>query len=875
MGSLSERQPGTVEGAQAPVPEEEPSAMEAAVQAMRGRLPISDNALTVLTRRYLRRDRQGTPQETPEQMFRRVARNIAEVDAEKAWMGAKDPEATEDTFYRLMTEFRFQPNSPTLMNAGRDLQQLSACFVLPVGDSMEEIFESLKNTAIIHKSGGGTGFAFSRLRPSGSVVRSTSGVASGPVSFMRVFNAATEAVKQGGTRRGANMGILRVNHPDIRDFIACKKDLTEVTNFNISVAVTEEFMETVLRGGEYNLRDPHTGEVVGTEKATEVFDMMVAGAWDNGDPGIIFIDRINKADPVVPVIGEIEATNPCGEQPLHPGDSCNLGSVNLVRHLRDGEVDWDLLRETIWNSIHFLDNVIDANRYPLPLIEETTRANRKVGLGVMGWADLLVEMGIPYCSDRAIQFADELMSFFQKTAHEASRQLAKDRGAFPNWEGSRPERAGEPPRRNSTATTIAPTGTISIIADCSGGIEPLFAVAFFRNQAGVRMVEVNPRFVQVARERGFHSEELMRKVAEEGSIQGLDEIPEDVKAAFRTSHDIPPEWHVRMQAAFQRHTDNAVSKTVNFSHDATQEDVKKVYMLAHELGCKGVTVYRDGSREGQILSTGKTLATQKPCGNGRNATVEPGPEQPLISIAPRPRPSRTVGSTERMRTGCGNLYVTMNEDDKGPVELFSSLGKAGGCAAAQTQAISRLISLCLRAGVEREAITKHLRGIRCHNPALDEGQWILSCPDAIGIALQHWGEHHVEAEVDDGDGGSQEGGKGNLASGGNGRTSGSGNLSSAGGKGAKAGGNGTAMAGGNGARASAGGIGAALVVAAAKEAGISVHGIGAETGQQPGSYIAGGANLSNWMGACPECGGTVAHQQGCITCHACGFTKCG
>lgn len=553
---------------------------------------LSKNAVTVLERRYLARNEASELIETPEDMFRRVADAIAAGD--KAYAPDADVAALSDKFYEIMTELLFMPNSPTLMNAGKPLGQLSACFVLPVADSMPEIFEAVKNAALIHKSGGGTGFSFSRLRASGATVRSTGGVASGPISFMKVFNAATEAVKQGGTRRGANMGILRVDHPDIVDFIQCKKDTSEITNFNISVGLTEKFMEAVERNEEYDLIDPRDKTVVARRNAREVFDLIVDMAWNNGEPGIVFLDRMNRDNVVLEAAGEIESTNPCGEQPLLPYESCNLGSLNLARMLRekDGayEIDYALLGETVDTAVHFLDNVIEVNKYPLPQIEEMTLATRKIGLGVMGFADMLYRLGIPYNSEEGIQIANDIMSFINERAHAASIALAEKRGAFPLYEKSTLA-AGGKPYRNATCTTIAPTGTISIICSASSGVEPLFALSFVRNvMDDDELPQVDPYFAEVAKREGFYSDALMRRIAKEGTLAHIDEVPEHVKRVFVTAHDISPKYHIRMQSAFQRHTDNAVSKTVNFRHGATREEVAEVFTLAYKLGCKGVTI---------------------------------------------------------------------------------------------------------------------------------------------------------------------------------------------------------------------------------------------------------------------------------------------
>jgi len=956
---------------------------------------VTPNAKVVLERRYLKKDDDGKPIETPRELFERVARAIA--SAEKNYGKSDgDVEKVAARFYDMMAKLEFVPNSPTLMNAGRELGQLSACFVLPIGDSMEEIFDAIKYTALIHKclvpetlvmtdagcmqlgevrqgtwiethegmdlveeshengvqeafrvetregysitgtalhrlmavtpsgefvwkrigqlqaddrllmklggwlggsvsevteeasgfeagadgrliradegalcaflrrafgdqgwmspegiinleagseqlardlqtmmfylgiptsrkgagitvctksgfmafkekigfdsmilsrrldstdpermaaaldecgalhaepddpghytvsvrevvsvgrrevvdltiplrhayladgfvshnSGGGTGFSFSRLRPVNDSVKSTAGVSSGPISFMEVFNAATETIKQGGTRRGANMGILRVDHPDISEFITCKRDSTKLTNFNISVALTDKFMKALEEDGEYELLNPRTKQVFRKEKARPIFDLIVNMAWRNGEPGIVFIDRINRDNPT-PKAGDIESTNPCGEQPLLPYESCNLGSVNLAKMLafRDGSlgVDYDKLRDTVHWAVRFLDNVIDVNRYPLKQIGEMTRSNRKIGLGVMGFADMLLRMGVPYDSEEAMRLGRDLMKFIDDEGHRASVALAEERGSFPSFGESalakRYERI-----RNATVTTIAPTGTISIIAGVSSGIEPVFAVAYVRNVMDKDILpEVNPIFEQVARERGFYSEELMKEIAARGSVEDINTVPEDVRRVFVTALDIEPESHIKMQAAFQDHTDNAVSKTVNFPREATQKDVEDVYMLAYRLGCKGVTVYRYGSREDQVLSVGE--------GPKKKAEAELEDDEARL---PRARPYVTRGTTQKLETGCGHLYVTINEDEKGLCEVFTQMGKSGGCTASQAEAIGRLISLALRSGIEPEAIVKQLKGIRCPSPLWQPGGMVLSCSDAVGKALERF-----------------------------------------------------------------------------------------------------------------------------------------
>jgi len=1066
-----------------------------------GVIPLTPNALTVLEKRYLQRDLHGKVTEQPEDMFQRVARNIAQAD--RFYPSQADLTPVEEEFYALMASLDFLPNSPTLMNAGRELQQLSACFVLPVGDSMEEIFDAVKQMALIQKSGGGTGFSFSRIRPKNDVVGSTKGVSSGPVSFMSVFDAATETVKQGGTRRGANMGILRVDHPDILEFIQCKGGDRHFNNFNISVAATNEFMEAVKRNGEYPLRNPRGGEAIHFLKARQVFEKMVSYAWKNGDPGIIFIDRINQDNPT-PGVGPIESTNPCvtantftmtpqgprqvvdlvgrqtdlvingkvyqttdrgffftgkkevfhletkegfslrltanhpvmrvaslnksrngyewipaaslrpddriilhnhrelpgwnglygkgegyllgllvgdgtlkqdkavlsvwmkqetaegqeidcgpsgimdtalsfalklphrkdfkgwlkiegrseyrlslghikeialhlglrpgskfitselekcssnfymgflqglfdsdgsvqgsqkkgvsirlaqsdlenlqavqrmllrlgivstiyryrrmersavlpngrggnavyptkaqhelvisndnlrrfseiigfnekkkkarlerllgsyirrantedfvatferltssgeedvydvqvpgvntfdanglcvhncGEQPLLPYESCNLGSVNLSNMTKNGGIDWEKLGSVAEKAVHFLDNVIDMNRYTLPQIEARTKGNRKIGLGIMGFADLLIRLGIPYNDPQALEVAERVMAFIQEKGKKASRELALKRGSFPNFDSSSLKNRWDA-MRNATITTIAPTGTLSIIAGVSSGIEPVFALAFVRHVLdGKELLEINPLFETIARKEEFYSEHLMEEIAQNGHLNHLPEVPEKFRKLFVTAHDILPEDHIRMQGAFQKYTDNAVSKTVNFPHEATVDDVEKVYLLAYELGCKGVTIYRDRSREKQVLYKGMACTHEDPL-------KEEG-ALPIVEIRPKAREDVIHGSTRKIRTGCGNLYVTVNEDEDGNLfEIFNQIGKAGGCAASQSEAIGRLVSLAFRSGVEPEDIIRQLKGISCHTPVWYREGKILSCADAVAKAIE-------------------------------------------------------------------------------------------------------------------------------------------
>ena len=637
---------------------------------------LTENALRVLEKRILARDHEGHVAETPEDMFRRVALSVASADLQYG----KPADATEEAFFEMMSSLEFLPNSPTLMNAGRNLAQLSACFVLPIEDSMEGIFDTLRDTALIQKSGGGTGFSFSRLRPREDPIQSTHGVSSGPVSFMRLYNFATEVTKLGGKRAGANMAILRIDHPDIEEFINAKKNPLELNTFNISVAVTDDFMEKVKRGEKYDVINPRTRKPVGQLDAREVLDPIVESAWRNGEPGVIFIDRINRDNPT-PELGQIESTNPCGEQPLLPYESCVLGSINLAKFHREGAVDYDRLKEVVRLGVHFLDNIIDVSEYPIPAIANITKLNRKIGLGVMGWADLLILLGIPYDSEDAIKLGEEVMGFISREALEASVDLAKQRGAFPRWfqesiykedengqagrlrsqenedgQARRPRsralRSREP-RRNATVTTVAPTGTISLIANCSSGIEPIYSIVYNRlSFESERMTFVHPLFEQYARDHDFYGQELMNKVAKRGSLQDLDEVPTEARRAFVTAREIAPEWHVRMQAAFQNHIDAAVSKTINFPANATVEDVKRAYLLAHQLGCKGITVYRDGSREKQVLSTELEDMTEPlTLASAGHAEME-RPENQLLAknICP------DCGETLRQNGGC--LYCT-------------------------------------------------------------------------------------------------------------------------------------------------------------------------------------------------------------------------
>jgi ribonucleoside-diphosphate reductase alpha chain len=720
------------------------------------KVSISKNARVVLEKRYLKKDDSGKTIESPEDMFQRVARSIAEAD--RLFDPQANVEKTELKFQKLIANLWFLPNSPTMMNAGRRLGQLAACFVLPIEDSMESIFETVKHTAMIHKSGGGTGFSFSNIRPAKDVVLSTAGISSGPLSFMTVFDIATETVKQGGTRRGANMGVLRVDHPDIEAFIETKNDLTRLNNFNISVGLTKQFMDALDATTDFDLINPRTNKTVQRLPARKIFDMIVRSAWKTGEPGILFIDKINDDNPTKQ-IGDIEATNPCGEQPLLPYESCTLGSINLSQMVTKNSLNLDRLKRTVHDAVHFLDNVIEMNRYPLPQIESMSKANRKIGLGVMGFADLLLKLGIPYDSEEAVSQAESIMAFISRESKNASASLAEKRGNFKNYSGSIYDNSETPYMRNAATTTIAPTGTISIIAGVSSGIEPVFSIVQTRRVLdGETLHDVHPLFVKAAKADKFYHKNLIEKIAAGTPIAEMDQIPEHIKKLFKTSHDISPEWHVRIQAAFQEHTDNAVSKTVNLPTQATEKDVQEIYLSAYRLGCKGVTIYRDGSRDKQVLNIG-TETKEKP------------------AIAPRSRPLRTHGMTERIQTGCGKLYVTINSDTKGMCEVFAQMGKTGGCASSQIEAAGRLASLALRSGVNVDAIIRQLTGIRCPSPAWQNGKMVLSCPDAMARVLKNLTNSEVtESAVP--------------------------------------------------------------------------------------------------MGGCPECGSVLSHEEGCLNCHACGFSKC-
>ena len=854
-----------------------------------GLVTLSANARTVLEKRYLMKDQSGQPVERPEEMFWRVATVVAEADRR---YGASDGavQAVAEEFYFLMTQRRFEPNSPTLMNAGRPLGQLSACFVLPVEDALSNgqngIYDTLRSMALIHQSGGGTGFSFSRLRAKGGMVRSTTGVASGPVSFMELYDASTNAVKQGGTRRGANMGILRVDHPDVLEFIACKEDLTKITNFNISVGITTKFMDAVKADGSYDLIDPSNGTVVGQARARDVWDTMILGAWRTGEPGVFFIDEANRYNPV-PHLGAYEATNPCGEQPLLAYDVCNLGSVNVGYYVNNGEVDWEAMRRDIALSTHFLDNIIDVNKYPLPEIDSLSKRIRRIGLGVMGFADMLVRLGIPYDSAEGVAMGRRVMEFLDVESKKESERLANERGAFPEWARSiwgpdatcaRDER-GERIRpmqllRNCNVTTVAPTGTISIIAGCSSGLEPLFAVAFMRNQAGVMMPDVNEDFVAIAKAEGWYSDALMERIAKTGTVKHA-EVPLTWQAVFNTANNIAPVYHIQMQAAFQQHCDSAISKTTNFGFAATPDDVRAIYEMAYDMKCKGVTVYRDGSRDNQVLSTGATQDAAakrddaKAAGTPEPAKSEQGAPDAAAALkrelgelrgtmaevqneldrtkkalfsaeaenanrrGKRSRPEVMRGTTIRKETPLGVMFVNITEDEKGqPFEVFLNLGKAGGSAMADAEAIGRLISLALRSGISLQEIHRQLRGISSDRAVGLGPNKVLSLPDAVGIALEQWWREKQGVQTD-------------------------------------------LLAGG----AAAGmptPVSSMMPPVPTPAAGVPIT---------PPPMSGGGALMPSiefgsgggevFMGTCPDCGSQLEFAEGCVKCHVCGFSECG
>ncbi len=830
---------------------------------------FSDNGLRVLKARYLKKDENGQCVESPRDMFRRVAKAIA--DAETLYDSDPDVRSEwEDRFYSLMISRRFMPNSPTLMNAGREMGMLSACFVLPIGDSIDEIFDSIKHTALIQKAGGGTGFTFDELRPTGDYISSSGGTTSGPISFWRAFSEATNAIQQGAFRRGANMGMMGIHHPDILKFLHAKEDLTQFTNYNISVKVTDEWMQSFLREPDrpHVVRNPRTGRTYLMPKSLEVWEynirslvevpadgttpqgefytnedmwnIILNNAHRTGEPGVVYIDRINQANPT-PHIGRMEATNPCGEQPLLPYEACNLGSVNLAMFVRSGTdgkptVDWDGLRETVHDGTRFLDDVIDVNQYPLPQIDEMCKANRKIGLGIMGFSDALYLLGVSYCSEQGIEWGQRFMEFVDNEAHICSENLAHERGCFPNWEGSIYDTKHHRPMRHATCTTVAPTGTISIIAGCSGGIEPMYSLAFYRNvlkdqdQNETPMVEVNSIFETIARERGFLSEGLMERIATEGTLAHVDEVPDDLKRVFVCAHDITPEWHVRMQATFQRHCDASISKTINFPERATADDVAEIYKLAYELGCKGVTVYRNGCRSEQpmaLKTNGKGGAEAS--GTESGASTDPPPLEPAVL------PEISAGIRVRQLTPFGNMHINITVDPQSEreLEVFAQLGKGGDLANSDLEAICRMISLWLRSGGSLRHVVRQLHSIGSSLQVHTKEGKIMSLGDGLARGLKRYMQAKAERGL---------------------RTLLVGEAvpdTTAG----QRGGNGTS---GNGKRSNGDGRAQAVET----EATSRLDAMGFQWQQ------------TQYKVVCPDCQGPLRFGEGCVICDACGFSKC-
>ncbi|MSQ35183.1 MAG: adenosylcobalamin-dependent ribonucleoside-diphosphate reductase [Dehalococcoidia bacterium] len=851
---------------------------------------ITDNSLVVLKKRYLQKNDKGDLAETPEGMFRRVADALAEPDGRKYGRSPAQVRSVADEFYRAMASLEYLPNSPTLMNAGTGAGTLSACFVLPLKDSMEGIMGAAHDAAMVQKFGGGTGFALSEIRPKGASIKTTHGKACGPIAVLRHLSSVSTLVTQGGKRDGANMAVMDVHHPDIEEFISCKSVEGQIHNFNISVGASDEFMSAVAAGIDFALKEPRSGKEIGRKNARDLFNKIVQGAWRNGEPGMIFLDEVNRNSPVLHV-GRITATNPCGEQPLLPNESCNLGSIDLSKFVTGGYatsavkrealapagaggrsktsatataalpgLDWDRLGRMVRLTVHFLDNVIDANKYAVPAIEDMTNHTRKIGLGVMGFADMLVELGIPYDSEAGIETGRNLMRFIQQEADAASQDLARERGPYPAWEGGAPQKQGETPMRNACRLTVAPTGTISMIAGCSSGIEPIFSLAFRKQNIleGQTLYYVDRNFERIARERGFYSEELMAYLSDGGSLLDRDDVPQDVRRLFHVASDISPENHVLMQAGFQESTDAGISKTINFPNSATVEDVENAYMLAWKTRCKGITVYRAGSREKEVLATGhakgkstdgtKAEATTTVSGapDAGSAGQAEGFDKLSLHVeteeagdgfggfvpqyvTPKDRPEMIQGVTRRMRTGHGNMYITINVDQHGqPFEVFATAGKSGSCDSALTEAVTRLMSLSLRSGIDPEDIVRQLRGITCH-PNWDQGAVINSGPDAIAIAL----DRQLEARTKP---------AGKMESGEHGQL-------------------------------------AMLERPSAKELGRptatavpviqSPSGVTGRTAQKV--TIAAGMGFAN---LCPDCSGTLAHEEGCQKCHNCGYSKC-
>jgi len=689
---------------------------------------ISENARVVLEHRYLLKNDKGDIAEDPDGLFRRVANALAKPDK----LYGSSPEEIKETaeeFYQMLSSLEFLANSPTLMNAGTKAGTLSACFVLPLEDSMEGIMKTAHDAAMVQKYGGGTGFALSELRPKGATIKTTHGKACGPIAALKLLSSVSTLVTQGGKRDGANMAVMNVHHPDIEEFIDCKTQEGEIHNFNISVGATDEFMKAVKDKKDYNLIDPKTKEVVGTKNAYELFRKIVKGAWKNGEPGMIFLDEVNRKSPVSH-LGDMTATNPCGEQPLLPNESCNLGSIDLAKFVNENQtdIDWNKLKKSTRTAVHFLDNTIDANKYAIPEIKKANKLSRKIGLGVMGFADMLIKMKMSYDSEEAVDMGRKVMKFIQTEADIKSEELAEKRGPFEGWEGSRPQINGDKPIRNACRLTVAPTGTISMIAGCSSGIEPVFSLAYRKQNIleGKTLYYVDKNLEKVAKEKDFYSEDLLEHLSNGGSLQDREDVPEDVKKVFRTAPDINPEYHVRMQAAFQESVDAGISKTINFPNEASEDDVTTTYMLAWELKCKGITVYRAGSRDKEVLTSG-TSENEADKSSDNNVGFAPSMGE---------RPAELFGVTRRVYTGRGNLYVTVNMSEDGkPFEIFAALGKAGGNDSAMAEAVSRMVSLTLRSGIDPKESIEQLKGIT-DVPAWNEGELIRSVPDAIANVLE-------------------------------------------------------------------------------------------------------------------------------------------
>jgi ribonucleoside-diphosphate reductase alpha chain len=848
-------------------------------------LRLSENALRVLRARYLKKDESGKCIESAEDMFRRVARAIAEPET----LYTSDPAVRgewEERFYRLMTTRRFMPNSPTLMNAGREMGMLSACFVLPVGDSINEIFDSIKHTALIQKAGGGTGFAFDELRPTGDYISSSGGTTSGPISFWRAFSEATNAIQQGAFRRGANMGMMYIHHPDILKFLHAKEDLTQFTNYNISVKITDEWMEAFLRDpdGAHIVMNPRTGAKFLLPKNLEIWkydirslvalsddeavpegefytrrdiwDIIIKNAHRTGEPGVCFMDRVNEHNPT-PHVGRIEATNPCGEQPLLPYEACNLGSINLAVFIGEGDdgkpaVDWDALRETVHESTRYLDNVIDANRYPLPEIDRICKSNRKIGLGIMGFADALYLLGVPYDSEEGVAWGERFMRFVNDESHAYSEKLANERGSFSNWKGSIWDVKHHRPMRNSTCTTVAPTGTISIISACSGGIEPLYSLAFFRNvlrgqdEGKAPMVETNPIFEAVARRRNFFSEGLMERLATDGTLANVEGVPDDVKHVFVCAHDIAPVWHMRMQAAFQKHCDASISKTINFPESATVKDVDEIYRLAYELSCKGVTVYRNGCRSHQPMALKSSDKAHEKAVAAQSTKAEFTPLKPAVL------PEIVSGIRVRQLTPFGNMHINITVDPKSEreLEVFAQLGKGGDLANSDLEAICRMVSLWLRSGGTLDHVVRQLHSIGSSLQVSTKEGKIMSLGDGLARALRRYMQAKSEFGLKAllmGDADVNATARRRAAKGENGH-------------------NGNGHGNGHGAQNEPGSP--ASVVSSSGEGTITT---------------AASSRLDTrgfqWQQAqykvlCPDCRGILRFSEGCMTCESCGFSKC-